>query len=228
MGKHKPEWVTTNRQTELINLFNQFGNRCLYGHWNCPNITHYINLKSKTLWVSKPLKLPCQTKDGRPMLDDNGKPMYLTIYKSVKSFELEAEALRLYELKWREAIADWKTDDKRQWRLERKAMHSLGEYPDNSRSRFNAIGRDIFAGKQPIFYREGLGISPVTFRTFAKVRIASSYMRLYIEVDLNKALKGESKNARRKAIRHGKKLRHKTEAEIDRLCWLAVRHYLAQ
>jgi hypothetical protein len=227
MARHKPEWVTPNRQYQLANLFSQYGNRCLLGHRACPDITHYINLKSKTVWVSKPQVIPVRKSDGNIQKDDNGNPMFLTVYKSVKSSELEAEPLRLYELKWREAIADWKTDDKRQWQLERKALHSLGEYPDNSRSRFNAIGRDIYAGKQPIFYREGLGVSAMTFRTIAKVRIASSYWRLYIEVDLSKALKVESKNARRKAIRYGKRLQHQTEAEIDRLCWQAVRHYLS-
>lgn len=227
MARHKPEWVTPDRQLKLASLFSLYGNRCLLGHWGCPHITHYINIRSRTVWVSKPLSIPVRSSDGNIQKDDDGNPMFLTVYKSVKSSEFEAEPLRLYELKWRQQIADWKADDKRQWLLERKAFHSLGEYPDNSRKRFNAIGRDIFHSKQPIFYREGLGVSPVTFKTFAKVRIASSYMRLYIEVDLSQALKDISKNRRRKVIRYGRRFRPQTEAEIDRLCWLAVRHYLS-
>jgi hypothetical protein len=226
MARRKPEWVTPERQLELANLFSIYGNRCLLGHFACSDITHYINIRSRTVYVSKPMYIPYRDKGGNILKDDNGKPILLTVYKSVKSSELEAEPLRLYELKWREAISNWKSEDKRQWRLERKVMHSLGEYPDTSRSRFNAIGRDIFHSKQPIFYREGLGISVITFHTIAKVRIASSYMRLYVEVDLSKVLRRESKNAKRKAIRYGKKLRHETEVEIDRLCYLAVRHYL--
>jgi hypothetical protein len=226
MARHKPEWVTPERQIELANLFSQYGNRCLLGHYGCNDITHYVNIKSKTVYVSKPLAIPYRDKDGNILKDDNGNPVYLTVYKDVKSSTLEAEPLRLYELKWREVIADWKSEDKRQWRLERKAMHSLGEYPDNSRSRFNAIGRDVFHSNQPIFYREGLGISVMTFHTIAKVRIASNYMRLYVDVDLSSILRRESKNSKRKAVRYGKKLRQETEAEIDRLCYLAVRHYL--
>jgi hypothetical protein len=226
MARRKPEWVTPERQIELANLFSQYGNRCLKGHYGCPDITHYINIKTKTVYVSKPLAIPYRDKDGNILKDDNGNPIILKVYKDVKASTLEAEPLRLYELKWREVISDWKADDKRQGRLERKAMHSLGEYPDNSRSRFNAIGKDIFHSNQPIFYREGLGISVMTFHTIAKVRIASNYMRLYVEVDLTSILRRESKNSRRKAIRYGKKLRRETESEIDRLCWLAVKDYL--
>jgi hypothetical protein len=43
---------------------------------------------------------------------------------------------------------------------------------------------------------------------------------------LSSILRRESKNSKRKAVRYGKKLRQETEAEIDRLCYLAVRHYL--
>ncbi|MDO8717337.1 MAG: hypothetical protein Q7J73_11120, partial [Dehalococcoidales bacterium] len=90
--------------------------------------------------------------------------------------------------------------------------------------RFNSISMDIFHDKQPLFYREALGISGLTLTPFAKVRIGSSYMRLY--VDLGESLRGTSKNSRRKAIRYGKQLPQSIENRISDRVWQAVRDYL--
>jgi hypothetical protein len=111
-----------------------------------------------------------------------------------------------YEVFIDNLIKDWVADDKAQrqaeWQAERKALHSLGERRYPLRGQFSAIGKDIFYGNQPQFYLEGVGISGLTFRPFAKVKLASSYMRLHI--DLADSLKDTSKNARRKAVRYGK------------------------
>ena len=223
---HYPNWVTPERQAELADLFRVYGNRCLYGHRVCPDITHYIRLQPKTVYVSKPLALPIIDADGLVKKDADGKPMYLTIYKGVKSTEVEAIPLRLYDVVSLNRIADYKAEDKANWQAERKQLHSLAEPREYRRGEFNAIGRDIFYGNQPLFYREMIGISATTMRPLVKVRIASSYMRLYIDVDLTDILKSVSKNAKRKAIRYGRKLRQQTENEIDKACSLAVKHYL--
>jgi len=111
-----------------------------------------------------------------------------------------------YELFIEDLIADWVKEDRAQrqaeWQAERKALHSLGERRYPLRGEFSAIGKDIFYASQPQYYVEGIGISGLTLKPFAKVRIASSYMRLHI--DLADSLKNTSKNARRKAIRYGK------------------------
>lgn len=128
-----------------------------------------------------------------------------------------------YELFIDGLIADWIREDKAQKRAEgqaeRKALHSLGERRYPLRGQFSAIGKDIFYASQPQFYLEAIGISGLTFRPFAKVRLASSYMRLHI--DLADSLKDTSKNARRKAIRHGRL----TDTASQRVRQ-AVRHYL--
>ena len=224
--REPPKWVTPARQNTLANLFSLYGNRCLYGHWVCPDITHYIHLKPKTVYVSKPYQLPCKAPDGSIRRDENGKPMYLTLYKSVKSEQFEAVPLRLYDLKCQQLITDWKAQDRAEWQAEQLRLHSLGEHREPITGRFSVVSRDIFFNSQPLFYREGLGVSCITFKPIAKVRIASSYMRLYIEVDLAFAFRGMSKNRRRKAIRYNK-LRLATSYEIDRLCSQAVRHCLA-
>jgi len=133
-----------------------------------------------------------------------------------------------YELFIEGLITDWKADDRAQrqaeWQAERCQLHSLGERHYPLHGQFSAIGKDIFYASQPIFYLEGLSISGLTFKPFAKVRLASSFVRLHI--DLGNTLKAVSKAKRRKAIRYGKVLPDETQRQINRLCSLAVRHYL--
>jgi hypothetical protein len=133
-----------------------------------------------------------------------------------------------FETKAKELIAHWSRDDRAQrqaeWEAERRQLHSLGERRYPLRGQFSTISQDIFFAEQPQHYLEGLGISGLTFKPFAKVRIASSYMRLF--VDLGDALKGVSKTKKRKAIRYGKALPPMVQKRIELLCSLAVRHYL--
>ena len=125
-------------------------------------------------------------------------------------------------------IDDWKEEDREQakldWKAESKAMHSLGERRLPIRGQFNNIGKDIFFDKQSLYYLEGLGMSGLKLQPFAKVKLSSSYMRLYI--DLGDSLKATSKNRRRKAIRYGKPLPQEVEARVSKLITLAVKDYL--
>ena len=124
-------------------------------------------------------------------------------------------------------ISDWKALDRELasalWKAERKAFHDLGEMPYPTSGRFTAIDREIFAGNQPLYYLEGQAVSGLTFKPFVKVRISSSYIRLY--VDLGEALRQVSKSARRKAVRYGKPLPRNTTQAIRRTIFEAVRHY---
>ena len=125
-------------------------------------------------------------------------------------------------------IADWVADDKSQdraiWQAERLRLHSLGERHYPIRGQFNNISQDIFFGNQPLFYLDGLAVSGVTLTPFAKVRVSSSYVNLYVE--LGNTLKGVSKNKRRKAIRYGKPLPAEYKKRVEQVCREAVRHYL--
>ncbi len=129
-----------------------------------------------------------------------------------------------YEVYIERVIDDWKEEDKEDWKAERKAIHSLGERRYPIRGRFSTISKDIFFEKQPLYYLEALGMSGLTLQPFAKVKIASSYFRLYI--DLGDSLKATSKNKRRKAIRYGKPLPLEVEARVTELVTLAVKDYL--
>jgi len=133
-----------------------------------------------------------------------------------------------YEVYIERVIDDWKTEDREQarldWIAESKALHSLGERRYPITGRWNNISQDIFHDKQPLYYLEALGISGLKLQPFAKVKIASSYMRLYI--DLGDSLRGTSKNKRRKAIRYGKELPKSIQERIAEKVSLAVRDYL--
>ena len=128
-----------------------------------------------------------------------------------------------------ESVIDyWKGDDREQakldWKQERKAMHSLGERRLPLRGKFSAVSREIWHDTQPLYYLEALGIDGLKLQPFAKVKLSSSYLRLYI--DLGDSLRGTSKNKRRKAIRYGKPLPLETEARVSKLISLAIRDYL--
>ena len=133
-----------------------------------------------------------------------------------------------YEVFIEHLIADWIADDKAQrqaeWRAERRQLHSLAERRYPLHGQFSAIGKDIFYADQPEYYLEGLSISGLTYKPFAKIRLGSSFVHLHI--DLGDTLKSVSKTKRRKAIRYGKALPEETQRQIDKICSLAVRHYL--
>jgi len=128
-----------------------------------------------------------------------------------------------YEIFIEDLIGDWVSDDRAQrlaeWQAERKAIHSLGERRLPLRGQFSAIGKDVFYGNQPQFYLLELGMSGLTYKPFARVRLASSFMHLH--VNLGDTLKKVSKNKRRKAIRYGK-----IDRQIQELCKSAVKDYL--
>ena len=124
-------------------------------------------------------------------------------------------------------IRDWKSLDNDQrladWEAEKKALHSLAERKFPMEGRFNAVSRDIYADNQPLFFLEGQSVSGVTLKPFVKARIASSYMRLY--VDLSGVLRQVSKSKRRKALRYGKPLPYEIVNQINRVVLEAVRDY---
>jgi len=128
-----------------------------------------------------------------------------------------------YEVFMENLIRDWVSDDRAQrqaeWQAEQRQIHSLGERREPLRGRFSNIAKDIFYSEQPQFYLLGLGISGLTFKPFARVRLASSFLHLF--VDLGDTLKAVSKNQRRKALRYGK-----VTNEVNSKIREAVKHYL--
>jgi hypothetical protein len=134
----------------------------------------------------------------------------------------EIVAQRLYDRVVADKVADYKADDLALWHRERREMHDLGEPERYTRGRWNAIGRDIYYTNQPTYVYRGLGVSAVTFKPVAKIRISSSYWYLYIDLPIDRVFK--SKNAKRKAIRYNK-LDSSHIAKIDAIINKAVTKY---
>jgi hypothetical protein len=177
-----PQWFNAERASELVSLFDEFGNKCLLGHKVCSNPEHYIARNSKG----------------------------------------EIIAQRMYDRVVADKVADFKDEDKALWHRERREMHDLGEPERYTRGRWNAISKDIYYSQQPTYVFRGLGVSAVTFKPVAKIRISSSYWYLYIDLPIDKVFK--SKNAKRKAIRYNK-LDSSHIAKIDSIINKAVTNY---
>jgi len=231
------KWSTPNRQANLIQLFLKSQGFCLFGYKPCrgnwqvtTRTLCYYGTPCNSHNVDKPCRFKYLAEADTPIRQC--KTLVVTLkhwhcaYNSniacYKPYDCHYIAIEDYQIK--EWVADDKSEAMRIWYREQRTLHDLGEQREPIRGRFNNIGRDIFAGNQPVYYLEGLGISGVTLKPFAKVKLASSYLRLY--VDLGNNLRGISKHKRRKAIRYGKELPLEVESKVAELVKLAVRDYL--
>ena len=136
--------------------------------------------------------------------------------------------MRLYDLKEAEAVKAFVVEDRElaiiDWQEQKRALHRLADRTYPVAGIFNAVSRDIFHDQQPLYYLEGYGLSGITLKPFVKVKLASSYMRLHI--NLGDTLKRLSKNKRRKIVRYEKGgLPLAIQGKVDRLVREAVRDY---
>ncbi len=224
-----PNWATSERQAQMLNLWATYGNRCLLGHTACTELEHYLYRQLKPLFGIVPKLIKCVDRSGNAILDRDGKPLMTVEYKRIPNWikDPEPEVIRLFDLKLREVIGDWIAEDREAKASERKAiaklLHTIPEV-GKLRGQFNAIARDIYHENQPTYFIECLGVSGLTFKPFAKVRIASSYTRLL--VDLQAPLTSVSKNRKRKYIRYGKGLPIGVERQVELSVTKAIAHYL--
>lgn len=222
-----PKWATPERQAHLVRLFLQHGNKCLLGHCACPEPTHYVHRRQIAITVPIAHYEPCSDTEGNPIHYSDGSRAYSKEYRLAIDRLTLSEVARLYDLITEAIIQDWQADDRDSrgfvLRLQRQALHRIPER-GSLRGAFSAISRTIFHDNQPRYYLEGLGISGLTFSPFAKVRLASSYTRLH--VDIGDVMKGLSKNKRRKAVRYCKALPPEAQREVDNLCSRAVADHL--
>jgi hypothetical protein len=204
-----PKWSTPERQAYLVKLWLDIGDRCLLGHNVCSIPEHYAYNEFKPFELATPVKLP------------NGLDTYKVKVVSIP----EKHIARLYDYFSEEVIKAWKDSDRIQRQAELRAFQdAIHRLPTRNRpnAEFNA---DQFYDDQPIYYLDGLGISGLTFKPFAKVRLSSSYAYLYVELEPS-TFKGVSKSKKRKAIRYGKPLPESIDKQVNQICWLAVKHYL--
>jgi hypothetical protein len=122
-------------------------------------------------------------------------------------------------------IDSWKAEDRErrayEWKLEQQQIidGTYGKYGTT----FDPVARDVFVNSRPEYYLVALGVNPFTCQRVALVRIPSTFVHLF--VDVGGAVQEVSKNARRKAFRHGKIRNAALMARIDEYCQAAVRDW---
>ncbi len=241
-----PKWISPARQAHLVKLFADSQGFCVYGHKPCKG--QWTEQKSVVCVWGKPCSKPqpnelCRFKpdDGKPHLpcevlhltftrwrcDYGDYPCYTqkefvnelgdTVIKGECYFKPYQDGL----------IKEWALSDRQQtlaeYQAESKAIHKTNDRTYPLHGKFSGVSQDVFYDKQPEFFVEAIGVSGLTYKPFAKVRLASSFMRLH--VDLKDTLKPVSKNKKRKALRYGK-VTTDIQDKVHDACWLAVRHYL--
>ena len=246
------KWATPERQAHLVELFIKSNGFCVLTNKPCQGTSERQTVtvcswgKPCSNPVPEPIPdgTPCRYKpeEGKPILPCHtltvhsirfhcaygDYPCYEAKYvndDNTLTYGLKGEYHYQLYTDW--LVKEWARRDRdieqAEWEAERKQLHSLGERRTPLRGMFSNIGKDIFYSRQPEYYLEALGISGLTFTPFAKVKIANSFIRLFI--DLGNALKPMSKNKRRKAIRYGKPLPKEINSRVYELCNEAVRHY---
>ena len=128
----------------------------------------------------------------------------------------------------KDLMADWR-DYRRQAQLaladyERKQAHSLSEPRHIRRGRWGTISKEVFFENQILYTIEGLSMDGLRGRPFAKIRMTSSNVILY--VDLSVSLRTPDKNLRKKFFCRGKPT-HTRELTIANACHQAAEHYLS-
>jgi len=221
------KWVTPERQHQLALLFSTYGNKCLLGHYCCPDIEHYIEAVPKLVTYSIVKPEACVTRDGNTLRDSEGNIVYTQSY-GVGYDVVKTERLNTaYDRAIDAIVKDWVREDATARAyirdVENKRLHSLNE-TGSLRGHFNAISRSIYFDNQPMFQVLGLGIDGLTFKPFAKIRIASSIVALH--VDITEALKPLSKCKKRKSIRYGKPLPNTIAEVVSECASKAVCKYL--
>jgi hypothetical protein len=228
------KWASPERQAHLVELFIKSNGFCVFtnkpcqGTWERKSITVCIWGKFCSSPVPDGTSCRYKPEEGKPILPCHTLTVHANRFHCTHGdYPCSKPYSCHYELYTNSLVKEWIADDRAQsqaeWQAERLQLHSLGERRTPLRGMFSNIGKDIFYPRQPEYYLEGLGISGLTFTPFAKVRIANSFMRLFI--DLGNALKPMSKNKRRKAIRYGKPLPKEISSQVSELCNKAVRHY---
>lgn len=247
-----PKWSTPERKAYLVKLFLDSGGFCTYGLSPCKGSWQTIRTIAFCQWrLPRLFNCPFPSREGRlcRFKPSEGKPhLHCKIYHATiirwqcgygdypcyKALPIIGE---LGNLLWQgesqveqvqnRKIREWANDARSQasieWKAEQRAIHSLGERSFPLRGRYNNISQDIFHDHQEPFYLEGIGIDALRHIPVAKVRIASTYISLWVDIGDN--LKPISKNARHKAIRYGKPLPKTVTEGIHTKISQAVRDY---
>ena len=211
-----PLWSTPERQAHLVRLFEEHGNECLQGHPVCPDLAHYVGHDMKMEWQAVESWKACVDSDGIKT------GQHIQVWGKRRVAVYEPILQRLYNKIAEAAIHSWIAEDRErrnyEWKLEQRQIQD-GTY-GRFGGTFDPVARDVYVNGRPAYYLVGLGVNPFTFKRVALVRIPSTSIHLF--VDVGEAIQEVSKNAKRKAMRHGRLRNGVLMEKIDELVKLAV------
>ena len=137
------------------------------------------------------------------------------------------QLLRLYDLKSEETVRYWVSDDAAQrmaeWKAERERLHR--DQRMFRQGEFDSLRRQLYKENQPPYTIVALTVDSLTFRPVALVRISSTIVSLF--VNLEEPMGAVSKSARRKARRYGKALPEEAVKKAERTIAAAVQDWWA-
>ncbi|MDP3063817.1 MAG: hypothetical protein Q8O40_11510 [Chloroflexota bacterium] len=225
----KPRWATAVRKARLVQLWHQYGNRCLQGHRTCPDPTHYVLRTPKPGLARVPDRMQrAERTDGTLILDSSGNPIYYQTYRLVPAPTTKLSLERLYDVKSEGAVRHWVSDDAAQrmaeWKVERERIHR--DQRRFHQGQFDSLRRQIYLENQPPYTIVALTADSLTFRPVALVKVSSTIIRLFVE--LPNPMVGLSKSARRKARRYGKGLPEETFQKAEKAIAAAVQDWWAK
>ena len=212
-----PQWMTAERMAKLAVLCERDDHRCLKGHRNCPEKSHYQWATTHQEAVARPK--PYYVHDKTLDMDLLACSLEVTSPEMVTVWEWEPAYL--HEATVEETKASWKADDREQraldWKREQQAIidGTYGTYG----SQFDPVARDAFMAQRPEYYLKATGVDGMHFRPVAVVRVPSTSIYLY--VDVSAAFVKPTKAQRRNARRHGKLVQEVT-VTVEQLCQQAV------
>jgi hypothetical protein len=166
-----------------------------------------------------------RNRDGTPR-----EGVYYQTYRRREEVVVtEVSQKRLYEALSEEAIRHWVAQDRAEsqalWKAEQARMHR--EHDKRFRQgAFDSLRRERFLATRPDYYVLGMSVDPLTFRRVAFVRIPSTDIGLF--VDIQGAVQGVSKSARRKAARYGKSLPPQTGMKVKEVISTAIADWWAR
>jgi len=183
----------------LVKAFGKYGNKCLLGHNVCPEIEHYLVYHGKEVLIAIPVDTQLWDGHGNPIIE-NGKQQTMPGWKIVRVLHSHQEFSNLYEQNSEFFIGGWKSEDRAErewlWRREQQLLHKM---PDERGwgQQYDPVAKDQFMSSREPFEIEAISVNPLTLQRVARIRVAGTGKRLFVNIMRH----GKGKNARKKAIR---------------------------
>ncbi|MDD5094390.1 MAG: hypothetical protein PHV74_08440 [Dehalococcoidia bacterium] len=194
-----PQWATASRRQVLVDIAIRSKGACTLGYK--PPEALYLHM-----FLNGFLKLKLSD-----VLDEDGDKTKAACYHCEHHYRNDTNKL----------IGEWREDDRaelsEQIRLEQQLLHQTSDLTGWGR-RFDPVQREQFLADRSPYYPEGFGVSALTFKRIARIRIPSAYTRLHVDLPKGKLSRNKRKKLRREQIR-------KDGEMIDCLCQLAVDDY---